>query len=121
MAIRIGTSTLTFGSVRRLLGRAARVPRLLRSDASAEKISWAVAVASRYTPTTSSCLVQALTVQTLLAGRSQPVHLCFGVAAGADGGVKGHAWVECRERVIIIGGSVAPQYVQLFPPEREGV
>ena len=120
ITIRIAATTLAFGSLRRILARAAQAPWLLGANAPAGKISWAVAVASRYTPITCTCLVQALAVQALMARASQPAHLRFGVAQGVDGGVEAHAWVEYRERVII-GGPVTPQYVELVSVERQGL
>jgi hypothetical protein len=85
---------------------------LLRSRApvapvSAERVVWAVKAASKRTVGPTTCLVEALAAQAVLAAHGHAAKLRLGVArAGTEGSVQAHAWVE-SEGSVVIGGSAA--------------
>src|SRR5438094_9300076 len=47
---------------------------------SADRIAWAIALASRYVPGANTCLTRAAAAQALFAWRNQPTDLHLGVA-----------------------------------------
>jgi hypothetical protein len=73
-----------------------------------------VKAASKRTIGPTTCLVEALATQVMLATQDHPAQLHFGVKRDESGGVLAHAWVECGGRVVI-GGAVrdAERYVPL--------
>lgn len=71
----------------------------------ARRIGHLVAVAARYTPWQSLCLVQVLVVQQLLARRSIPGQFYLGakkgeISARAPDGISAHAWLRCGDFVV---------------------
>jgi hypothetical protein len=70
----------------------------------AEAVGWAVRAASRYTPWSSTCLVQVLAAQRMLRERAIPGAFYIGAAPGEGGagavGLEAHAWLKCGERFI---------------------
>ncbi|MBI5411081.1 MAG: lasso peptide biosynthesis B2 protein, partial [Nitrospirae bacterium] len=91
---------------------AVAVARDRNTSLPAERIAWAIHVASRYLPGTGNCLVQALATQGLLARHGNPACVRIGVANDEDGRFKAHAWVEC-DGTIVIGGVGVSQYTAL--------
>ncbi len=85
--------------VRRLAARCSSRPRL-RPAPSRRRICWAVATAGRYVPR-STCLVQALAAQFVLARHGAPSHIHIGVAQDAQAGFQAHAWLECDGEVLM--------------------
>jgi hypothetical protein len=80
-------------------------PELAPADRRrAEDIGWAVRAASRYTPWSSTCLVQVLAAQQLLRERAIPGAFYIGAAPGEAGGaavgLQAHAWLKCGEQFI---------------------
>lgn len=73
----------------------------------AERLAWAVQVASRRVPG-STCLSQALSLQHLLSRNGHCSELRIGVG-NSDGGFTAHAWLSLNDR-ILIGGSVLENY-----------
>ena len=71
-------------------------------EATIDKIVWAVAVASRYTPWESKCFVQALTGQIMLRRRKISSTLYLGVAKDKEKKPIAHAWL--RSGSIIVTG-----------------
>ena len=116
IAIRIGLWVLPLQQlIKRLPQMAvARDDGRASSALPAERIAWAIRMASRYLPGSRNCLVQSLAVQTLLARRGYSSHLRIGVAKDEGGQLKAHAWVEYDGK-IIIGAEGASQYAA-FPP-----
>jgi transglutaminase superfamily protein len=112
-AIRLGLSVLPFRTVRRLLARGARArtPSEAAERTSAERVVWAVTVASRHVAR-ATCLTQALAVELLLRRQGYPAHLRIGVGRAGDTGIEAHAWVESQGR-IVIGGSGQGRYTPL--------
>lgn len=113
-AVRAGLRTLAF---KRLLGALARLspegPERPGADpAGVERVVWAVSVAARYLPGTSTCLAQALAAKVLLGRRGLPGQLRIGVERSAEGKFQAHAWVESQGR-IVIGGEESRQYTPL--------
>jgi hypothetical protein len=65
------------------------------------KVVLAVESAGRRLPWASTCLTQALAAQVLLARAGYRSTLKIGVARGAEGAFKAHAWLEHQGRVVI--------------------
>ena len=68
---------------------------------SADRVAWAVEMASRRTPGAKSCLTQALAAQVLLGRRGYPTLLHIGVAKEEQGRFQAHAWLESNGKVVI--------------------
>jgi hypothetical protein len=103
-AIKVGVRLLPFRTLRRLVARAAAAPAggLWQAEyASAERVVWAVQVASQRMPRAKSCLTQALAAQVLLARRDYSAQLHIGVARGEREQFRAHAWVESEGKVVI--------------------
>ena len=64
-----------------------------------EKLTWAVAVMSRYVPN-ATCLTRALTAQILLAGQNYNSNLKIGVYKG-NGEFEAHAWLESDNKIVL--------------------
>ena len=113
--IKLGTRLLPFRTLWHLLAWAAgtRVGPWRADHTPPERIVEAVEAASRHVPGVKTCLIQALTVQTLLVRRGYPALLHIGVAReGEQGQFRAHAWGESEGR-IIIGGSKPKRYSSL--------
>jgi hypothetical protein len=108
--IRLGLWLLPFERLRRVLARAAR----WGCRASADRVVWAVSVASRYVPM-ATCLAQALATQVLLGGANHPASVRIGVARGEEGRLRAHAWVESEGRVLIGSLEDLAHYVPMPP------
>ena len=88
---------LPFNVARRML---ARRPRRSTSNATIEKIGWAVSVAKRFVPR-GDCLPQALAAESLLLRDGYPVELRIGVLKRDHGRLEAHAWVESGGQVVV--------------------
>lgn len=99
---------LPFRVVRRLLLR--KAPR--RNRLSTPRIVRAVRTASRCLPG-STCLPQALAAHFLLASAGEEPGLQIGLAVDEQGRVTGHAWIECRGRVVIGGTGSGSEFTRL--------
>jgi len=64
-----------------------------------EKLTWAVAVMSRYIPK-ATCLTRALTAQILLAGQNYNSNLKIGVSKN-NGEFEAHAWLESNDKIVL--------------------
>lgn len=64
-----------------------------------EKLTWAVAVMSRYVPK-ATCLTCALTAQILLAGQNYPSNIKIGVYK-TEGNFEAHAWLEADDKIVL--------------------
>ena len=103
--VRASLTCVRFVSLQR---RMARLPRgegggAPRDRRLPRRVAWAVALVSGHGIGTPTCLVQALTVQTLLARHGYPSRLWLGVARNPAGGLDAHAWVEADDELIIGG------------------
>jgi hypothetical protein len=113
--VQVGVGLFRFRSLRGLL--AAVIPILRRREPatlSPQQLAWAVETASKRTLGPTTCLVQALAAQLILAVHGHRAELHLGVARGEGGGVRAHAWVECNGEVVV-GGMVrdSERYVPL--------
>jgi len=74
------------------------------SLATARRVGWAVQAAARYTPWSSTCLVQVLAAQRMLQQRQIPGVFFLGAATGDDPeqlqGLAAHAWLKCSNEFI---------------------
>jgi len=115
--IGLGLRLLPFETVRRLLGHVARGPQAVLGggdQASIPRVTWAVAVASRYVPAVT-CLIQALTTQVLLNRRGLAADLRIGVTRDHAGTFAAHAWVEYQGNIVIGGAAARSRYTALPP------
>lgn len=77
-----------------------------------DRITWAVQVAAVIVPR-STCLVQALATQALLAAGGQASSLCIGVAKDDPSSFEAHAWVEIDGRAVI-GAAESDRFTRLI-------
>lgn len=111
-AARLGLWLLPFRIFRPMLARATSRPRGPGVDEkTVDKVAWAVSTVAARVPR-ATCLTQALAAQVLLAHLGERSALCIGVAHDERRGVRGHAWLEHRGRVVI-GGAALDGYVPL--------
>jgi hypothetical protein len=120
--IKLGMQLLPFRTLRRLISLVADAPMKPRHAdyLLAERVAWAVEVASWRAPGVKSCLAQALTTQVLLARRGYPALLHIGVLRGEHEQFQAHAWVETEGGKVVIGGSKLGHYAPLAVLEVEG-
>ncbi len=121
-AIRLGMWLLPFRILRGLLTQMADMPLRLwgaKRCSSAERVAWAVEVASQHTPGVKTCLAQALATQVLLARCGYPALLHIGVVKGEQEQFQAHAWVETEGRTVI-GGSELERYTPLMVSKVQG-
>ena len=113
-ATKLGMRLLPFRTLRRLMSLVADAPirPQYAEHSSAERVVWAVEVASRHTPGVKTCLAQALATQVLLARRGYPTFVHIGVVRGEQERFEAHAWVV-SEGKIVIGGSELGRYTPL--------
>ena len=105
---------LPFRTLRRIAASLGHPPArpARRPHPSADRIAWAITVASRYLPGTRSCLPQALAAELLLRRHGHPATLRLGVARNDGRDLRAHAWVESEGRVVF-GATQQPQYTPL--------
>ena len=82
-----------------------------RKAIPAERLVWAVKVASRCVPR-ATCLTQALAVQALLASAGYASRIEIGVIKDTARRFQAHAWVMCGDQ-IVIGGPEVSRYARL--------
>lgn len=75
-----------------------------------EKLTWAVAVMSRYVPK-ATCLTRALTGQILLAGENYKSNIKIGVSKG-EGNFEAHAWLESDNKIVL--GESEVEFTSIF-------
>lgn len=69
------------------------------------RVAWAMAVAGRYVPWRSDCLVQALAARAWLAGRGIESRLVLGMPNRKGDRFEAHAWLVCDD-ITVTGGNV---------------
>ena len=115
-AVRMGLWLLPHRLLRRVLSAMTR--RKARSRGAhglPDRIAWAVMVASRYVPSTATCLSRALAAYVLLVRSGHVARLRVGVARGADGSFEAHAWVESDGRILVDAPADPSRFVPLPP------
>jgi hypothetical protein len=113
---RLALWLLPFRTLRSLmsrLGRATSSRKAATENAAVDHIARAVGVAARFIPA-ATCLVQAMATQFLLGRRGVESTLRLGVTRAAAGKFQAHAWVECRDRVVV-GGKDSPSVYSVLP------
>ena len=110
--IRLGVTLLPFSILRKLLYRFRSIFGTDKKAFPEDRLVWSVGVVSRYVPK-ATCLVQAITTQFLLQQAGHQACLHIGVTEVEKGGVKAHAWVESKGKVLI-GGIDVNQYTHLL-------
>jgi hypothetical protein len=77
-------------------------PQLGEEDLNQEdQIVWAIDALSQRLPMFRNCLNRALAAQCLLRNSGSTGRLLIGVARGAEGEFKAHAWVERNGKIVI--------------------
>jgi transglutaminase superfamily protein len=109
-AIKLSLLLLPFRTSMRLLTRVAGWPvgPWHAGYHPADRVPWAVELASRCTPGAKSCLTHALAAQVMLGRRGYPTLLHIGVANGEQRRFQAHAWLESKGKVIIGGSEQEP-------------
>jgi hypothetical protein len=121
---RILILTVPFHKLSSLLGKHMEESSIDLNETEYEvikRVSWAVKVASKYTPWESKCLVQAATAQRMLKVRKISSTLYLGVKKDAQNKMEAHAWL--RSGVIIITGGYEKRFfkeVSKFSNEEGG-
>lgn len=120
--VTLGLRTLPWLTLqRRLLKLANRRSRFAPARRpSAQRIAWAIQVASRYVPK-ATCLPRALAAQLLLIQSAYPADLQIGVVRNDDGKFEAHAWVTGESGIVIGGVYDLERFVPLSPVERESI
>ena len=99
----------SFKRLTRSLDRHPQLATVARLDEQqldrADRIGKLVAIAARYTPWQSLCLVQVLVVQRLLAQQHIPGQFYLGVRRGSEVnadpvGLSAHAWLQCGDTIV---------------------
>jgi hypothetical protein len=98
---------------RLLLRRATR----RAGNTPAQRIAWAVRVASRLVPA-ATCLPQALTAQYLFVQHGYPAELQIGAAKRPDGTLEAHAWLISGGEIVIGALPDMDRFVPLAPVQR---
>ncbi|AEB08804.1 lasso peptide biosynthesis B2 protein [Desulfobacca acetoxidans] len=65
-----------------------------------DRISWAVATASRHLPWDCRCLAQAIAGKAMLKRRGVSSTLYLGLAKEGEAQLQAHAWLRCGERIL---------------------
>lgn len=107
--IRLSLTLLSLRNVHRL---AVKITWLSDEPLSADRIVRAVRSAARFIPG-STCLVQALAAHSLLIRHGYNPLLTIGVAKNENNRLGAHAWVTCKDEVLI-GGHEAANYTALL-------
>ena len=107
--IRLSLALLSLRNVHRL---AVKITWLCDESLSADRIVRAVRSAARFIPG-STCLVQALAAQSLLAPHGYNPLLTIGVAKNECNQFQAHAWVVC-ENEVLIGGQQTGNFTALL-------
>jgi hypothetical protein len=100
---RLAILVLPFRRVAQCLGRhMARSPEEAGAAPAdlLDRISWAVATASRHLPWDCLCLVQAMAGKAMLKRRGVPSTLYLGLAKAGEAQLQAHAWLRCGERIL---------------------
>ncbi len=77
-----------------------------------ERVIWAIEAGGRRLARVSTCLVRAIVAELALSSPERPLRLSIGVRRAPGGDLRAHAWVAHDDR-ILVGGSVADEYVPL--------
>ena len=116
----LGLKVRSFHAMQRFsMGARKKTARVRHTDQpSANRIAWAVSVASRYVPA-ATCLPQALAARVLLKQQGYPARLHIGVAKGEGGQLEAHAWVESQGRIVVGNSQDLSRYTPLPSLEME--
>lgn len=113
--VRAGLIMLSFETLRRHLGRMARVRERQSSvdQSEIDTIVWSVQTAGRTLPPAGRCLIEALAGHVLLGRAGVATDLRIGVARDAAGAFIAHAWLEKDECVVL--GELGPDLQRYTP------
>lgn len=104
----LGLKFISFPKLQKIFGKLVRLPLLPRCSGTPNEMADAVRKVSRCVPA-ATCLVQALSLHSLLKMADSPSTIHFGVAKSVAGVFDAHAWVECNSEVIL-GGENSASY-----------
>lgn len=105
---------VTFVPVRKILQ-----PVPLRTEVTfgdPGRVGWAVETAGRIVPSGTNCLVRAIAGREMLARRGFNSQIRLGIAKESSNILKGHAWLECGDK-IITGEGEHRNYAAMPTPE----
>ncbi|MFN8441333.1 MAG: lasso peptide biosynthesis B2 protein [Caldilineaceae bacterium] len=120
-AIQLGLYALPFLNLKRFLERFATLKggNFFNNRPTADRIAWAVRVASGYIPK-ATCLPQALVTHFLLVRNGYPADLKIGAAKKQDGSFEAHAWVTSEQRIVMGALRDLDRYTPLSTLPRKG-
>lgn len=108
LVVRIGLAVFRFPTLHAWLRSRRHLP-----DQPIVRVAWAVRAVSRRVPGTT-CLAEALMMESMLLSHGHAPALRIGVRAGdapvPSGAVDAHAWVECDGKVVIGGVAQLADY-----------
>ena len=115
---RVGLHLWRFSTLRSLLDRAAEWSTAsgVRPLNAERRVGWAIGVASRHLPVSTTCLVDALAGDVMLRRRGLESNLHFGVRAPdhtASSQLTAHAWVESGGTIVTGEAETLPAYAEL--------
>jgi transglutaminase superfamily protein len=113
LPVRVG---IRYGSIRRVQRRSVRVAGWLLPPAPQDPertIPWAVTTAARHVPGARHCLTKAIVGRSLLEAAGVPVSLRVGVRRDDDGAIRGHAWLDGPDGVVMDAGEDPFTFVPL--------
>jgi hypothetical protein len=110
-AIRLGLWLLPFSTLQQILKKIERPAAALPHSYAITTVNWAVTRASRFV-VQPTCLVQALAAQVLLERNGSPTRLRIGFTRDETGTLKGHAWLESMDQVVV-GGSELERFTPM--------
>ena len=79
-----------------------------------ESVSWAIALAARFVPWRSDCLIQVMAADRWLRRHGLCPDFHLGVAKDVDGGLKAHAWL--RYGGLTVTGGRYDEFAPLIEP-----
>lgn len=112
--ITLGLRVIRLQALQRLLRRRAT---LRTPSVPAQRIAWAVRVASRIVPA-ATCLPQTLTAQYLFIQHGYPAELQIGAAKRPDGTLEAHAWLTSGGKIVLGELPDMDRFVPLAPVQR---
>lgn len=80
-----------------------------------DRLSWAIATASRLVPWRSDCLIQVLAADRWLQRYGLTGDFYLGVAKDEDSGLKAHAWLRFGD--LTVAGGRCDEFVPLIAPD----
>lgn len=107
----VALRTMPLPILRRRTARLRRLAHIILNGTD-ERVIWAIEAVGRRLVGMSTCFVRAIVAELALGSPERPLRLTIGVKRAPGGDLRAHAWVAHEDR-ILVGGSVADEYVPL--------